>query len=111
MPGNISNRPQQVTALTISKEYEIGRPQSPFVIQPPLPPGFDNELIEEVSGTIDLMIYDESGSGNDGFVQIGTAGAQEEALIVYEESTGVFGNVIYDEDGLGSTGFEIERGG
>ncbi len=110
MPGNISNRPQQVTALTVSKDYEIGRPQSPFVIQPPLPPGFDDELIEEVAGVFDNMIYNETGSGNDGKVLISTVALQSTSLIAVEESTGVFDQLVYEET-TGVFGNCIERGG
>ena len=106
----IRNRPQQISALTVHQEYELGRPQSPFTVQPPLPPGFDDELIEEVAGVFDNMIYDADGVGDTGKVLIATSASQTTALVVHEESVGVFGQMVIEE----STGVfdnAIERGG
>lgn len=92
-----SNRPQAISVLSIQKDYEYGRPQTLFNVQPPLPPGIDNELIEEVAGVFDNMIYNETGSGNDGQVQISSIPASASFFIVHEETTGVFGNLVEEE--------------
>ncbi len=106
----IRNRPQQISALTVHQEYELGRPQSPFTVQPPLPPGFDDELIEEVAGVFDNMIYDADGVGDTGKVLIATSASQSTSLIAVEESTGVFDQLVHEES-TGVIGNMVERGG
>ncbi|KKK89267.1 hypothetical protein LCGC14_2734850, partial [marine sediment metagenome] len=85
-------------------------PQSPFTVQPPLPPGFDDELIEEVAGVFDNMIYDADGVGDTGKVLIATSASQTTALIAVEESTGVFDQLVHEES-TGVIGNMVERGG
>jgi len=69
------NRPHNVTVLTVTRVYELGRPQHVFgPTNDFAPPEFDNELIEEVATVFDNLIYDESGGGNDGFVLIESEG-------------------------------------
>lgn len=109
MPGNILNRPQQVTALTVSKEYEIGRPQSPFVQQPPAAPGEDLEAIEETVGVFDLLLQDETGS-DPGFVTELTESAISTQLMAAEEVTDVFDQIVYEES-TGVFGNLVEQGG
>lgn len=109
MVPNISNRPQQVSALTVRKEYEIGRPQSPFVVQPPQPVGVDEELIEETVGVFDKLLQDETGS-DPGFVTISVSSAIATQLMAHEETTDVLGQMVYEET-TGVFGNLIERGG
>lgn len=90
-----SNRPQTISVLSTQKDFEYGRPQTLFNVQPPLPPGLDNELIEEVAGTFENLIYNDGVES--GQVQIASIPASATFFVVHEETTGVFGNLVEEE--------------
>ena len=109
MVPRISNRPQQISALTVYKEFEIGRPQSPFVVQPPQPVGVDQEIFEETAGVFDKIIQNETGT-DPGFVTILVSSAVATQLMAHEETVGVRGQMVSEEvtDEINN---QIERGG
>lgn len=108
MVPNIANRPQNISALTVRKEYEIGRPQSPFVVQPPQPVGIDNELYEEVLGDRQFIDYDDG--TETGRITLLSRSSVSTQLMAAEEVLGVRDQVVHEEttDVIGNM---VERGG
>lgn len=66
-----SDAPQDVGSPSIDYYWFFARPQMLFSDpSPPPPPTFIFEVAEQTVGVFDDIIYDETGSGNDGQIVV-----------------------------------------